>query len=75
MILEHMVVELLQHLVDSGLLVVVDAEILLIQVQEELVVLVEVEKDQVLGQLRLLHNLMIMIILGVRQILVVEEEE
>tara|TARA_B100002019_G_scaffold26496_1_gene20467 strand:+ start:523 stop:723 length:201 start_codon:yes stop_codon:yes gene_type:complete len=65
-ILEHMVVELLQHLVDSGLLVVVDVEILLIQVQQELVVLVEVEKEQVLGQLRLLHNLMKLIILRVR---------
>ena len=68
-------VELLQHLVDSGLLVVVDLEILLIQVQEELVVLVEVVKEQVLGHLRLLNKFMKLIILEVRQILVVEEEE
>jgi len=63
--LEHMVMELLQHLVDSGLQVVEVVEILLIQAQEELVVLVEVVKDQVLGHLRLLHNL-ILIILWVR---------
>jgi transcription initiation factor IIE alpha subunit len=60
-----MVMELLQHLVDSGLQVVEVVEILLIQAQEELVVLVEVVKDQVLGHLRLLHNL-ILIILWVR---------
>ena len=70
-----MVVELLQHLVDSGLLVAVVLEILLIQVLEELVVLVEVEKEQVLGQLRLLNKFMKLIILEVSQILVVEEEE
>tara|TARA_B100000287_G_scaffold366306_1_gene361512 strand:+ start:300 stop:482 length:183 start_codon:yes stop_codon:yes gene_type:complete len=57
-----MVMELLQHLVDSGLLVVEVVEIQIIQLGEELVVLVEVEKEQVLGQLRLPHNLMLRIL-------------
>ena len=60
-----MVVDLLQHLVDSGLLVVVAQEILLMEVLKEMVVLVEVEKDQVLGQLRL-NKISMLIILWVR---------